>query len=180
MYLEGPDNLGYRDISLGPINADPITIPTTDLARSASLWGIDYLSVNATSPISLTIHPNGNNDLLITLITSGSQPFAAPLVVPSGQTKRIHTSSLNALAFTTTSGSVYGYTLSIAPLAEGPAIADFDASGDVGFTDFLAFAAGFGKVADNPGFDPTFDLDNDRRVAFSDFLIFARHFGTKL
>ena len=48
---------------------------------------------------------------------------------------------------------------------------------EIGFTDFLAFASGFGKKAGEVGFDPTFDLDGDLQIAFSDFLTFVQNFG---
>ncbi len=51
------------------------------------------------------------------------------------------------------------------------AVADFDGSGAVDFTDFLLFASAFGSS------DPRFDLDDDGRVAFSDFVRFALLFG---
>ncbi len=51
------------------------------------------------------------------------------------------------------------------------AIADFDDSGRVDFSDFLLFAGAFGST------DPRFDLDDDGNVAFSDFVRFALLFG---
>lgn len=51
------------------------------------------------------------------------------------------------------------------------AVADFDDSGRVDFSDFLLFAGAFGSA------DPRFDLDDDGNVAFSDFVRFARLFG---
>jgi hypothetical protein len=57
-------------------------------------------------------------------------------------------------------------------------IGDFDASGDVGFTDFLAFSAQFGKtLAADVDFDTGFDLDGDGAVGFTDFLQFVENFG---
>ena len=51
---------------------------------------------------------------------------------------------------------------------------DFDSDGAVGFSDFLLFAANFGKE----NFDLPFDLDNSGKVDFADFLIFASNFGS--
>lgn len=51
------------------------------------------------------------------------------------------------------------------------AVADFDDSGRVDYSDFLLFAAAFGST------DPRFDLDDDGNVAFSDFVRFAFLFG---
>ncbi len=89
-------------------------------------------------------------------------------------------------------GLAYTITLSMAadssgvPLASGnrnimftadqtifpaAAVADFDRSGVVDFSDFLLFARAFGSS------DPRFDLDDDGLVAFSDFVRFALFFG---
>jgi hypothetical protein len=56
---------------------------------------------------------------------------------------------------------------------------DFDGSGIVDFTDFLAFSAAFGSDTLDPADEP-FDLDVDGFVGFSDFLIFAESFGRDL
>ncbi len=49
-------------------------------------------------------------------------------------------------------------------------VVDFNADGEVGFSDFLLFAAAFGSR------NPAYDLDTDRTVGFSDFLVFAAAF----
>ena len=56
-------------------------------------------------------------------------------------------------------------------------VGDFDGSGDVGFSDFLAFVAQFGKTSSDSDFDATFDLDGDGAVGFTDFLTFVEFFG---
>ena len=56
-------------------------------------------------------------------------------------------------------------------------MADFDGDGSVGFSDFLVFAAQFGKTSEDAGFDPRFDLDSDGMVGFTDFLAFVSQFG---
>lgn len=179
VYLDGTGDLGYRAIDLRSVKRDFLTVPTTNLTRSAALWGVDYLTLGETSSLALTVRSTGDNDLLITLIAEGDQPFAAPIAVSSGQSKRIHTSgtAIRSLAVTSTSGTTIRYTVSVSELASGPATADFDGDGEIGFTDFLAFASGFGKKAGEVGFDPTFDLDGDLQIAFSDFLTFVQNFG---
>ena len=57
---------------------------------------------------------------------------------------------------------------------------DFDGDGTVGFSDFLQFAARFGKQRGDAGFDARFDLDANGEIGFSDFLIFARNFGKEV
>ncbi|MCE2433641.1 MAG: hypothetical protein J4F29_12090 [Candidatus Latescibacteria bacterium] len=62
------------------------------------------------------------------------------------------------------------------------ALGAFDFDGDlvIGFTDFLLFAAHFGKSSSDPDFDPRFDIDADGMVGFSDFLAFASAFGKQI
>lgn len=57
---------------------------------------------------------------------------------------------------------------------------DFDGDRVIGFTDFLLFAAHFGKSSSDPDFDPRFDIDADGMVGFSDFLAFASAFGKQI
>ena len=57
---------------------------------------------------------------------------------------------------------------------------DFDGDGTVGFTDFIAFAAAFGKSSGDEDFDARFDLDGDGTVGFTDFIKFAAAFGRPL
>jgi hypothetical protein len=54
---------------------------------------------------------------------------------------------------------------------------DFDGNGKVEFSDFLLFAAGFGKTQGQAGFDARLDLDGSGKVDFPDFLQFAQQFG---
>ena len=179
MYLDGAGDLGYRAIDLPPVKREILTIPTNNLTRRATRWGIDYLDLSETPGLAFTIQSTGDNDLLVTLIAEGDTPFVAPIPIPATQSKRIHTSGniARSLAITSTSGTAIGYTLSVSELASGPATADFDGDGEIGFSDFLAFVSGFGKTAGEVGFDPTFDLDGDLSVTFSDFLTFVQNFG---
>ena len=59
-------------------------------------------------------------------------------------------------------------------------IFDFDGDHIVGFSDFLMFAAHFGKNSSDPDFDPRFDIDADGMVGFTDFLAFASAFGKQI
>ena len=54
---------------------------------------------------------------------------------------------------------------------------DWDGDGEVGFEDFVKFAAKYGYRRGKVGYDPRYDLDRDGEVGFSDFLILARAFG---
>lgn len=55
--------------------------------------------------------------------------------------------------------------------------ADLDGDGDVDFSDFLFFAAAFGKNEGEAGYNAGADLDSSGAVNFQDFLIFANAFG---
>ena len=57
---------------------------------------------------------------------------------------------------------------------------DFDASGEVDFTDFLLFAGKFGARQGDERYEVRFDLDGDGEVGFGDFLIFAGSFGKEV
>ena len=66
------------------------------------------------------------------------------------------------------------------PETDTPAVvltADFDGSGQVDFSDFLAFAQRFGTRSGEAGFDEAFDLDASGAVDFSDFIMFVQQFG---
>ncbi len=56
-------------------------------------------------------------------------------------------------------------------------VPDFDGDGEVGFGDFVKFAAKFGFSRGEVGYDPRFDLDRDGTIGFADFLVFAWAFG---
>ena len=56
---------------------------------------------------------------------------------------------------------------------------DGDGDGDVDFSDFLLFAAGFGKTSADIDFSSVLDLSSNGAVDFDDFLIFATISGSK-
>ena len=72
-----------------------------------------------------------------------------------------------------TSFAIFALALLIAPMADARTslFPDFDGDGQVGFSDFVLFAAAFGSTQEQ------YDLDGDGVVGFSDFVIFAGRFG---
>ncbi|HCK10043.1 MAG TPA: hypothetical protein DHW45_09215 [Candidatus Latescibacteria bacterium] len=66
------------------------------------------------------------------------------------------------------------------PVFDPTAGPDVDFNGDslTDFTDFLLFAAAFGTISTDTGFDARFDLDSDGQVGFTDFITFSQGFGT--
>ena len=62
--------------------------------------------------------------------------------------------------------------------SEGRAIFGlFGADNRIGFDDFFIFADNFGLTAEDPGFDPAFDLAPSTTIDFDDFFVFADNFG---
>lgn len=54
---------------------------------------------------------------------------------------------------------------------------DFSGDGAVDFSDFFLFADQFGRSANDPDWDPLYDLSGNGEVDFSDFFLFADAFG---
>ena len=90
------------------------------------------------------------------------------LTVPSGAQDEVV-----SVTATSADGSTVIQTWTITKML----MADFDDSGDVGFSDFLAFVGQFGKTSADADFDANFDLDSDGSVGFTDFLTFVAFFG---
>ena len=181
VFVNDEGGLGYRGLTLGPVRRDTVAVPADDVGGALQLWGIDYLVPRTSGPTGLSLDVRSGSDLLVTLVSDRDDTHdVAAVTVPRGVPRRIglYGGSPTVLAITRTAAGDRTYNLSLAA-HEGdvPAAADFDASGTVGFPDFIALAEGFGKSAGEPGFDPSFDLDGDRTVSFSDFIMFARNFG---
>ena len=96
-----------------------------------------------------------------------------------------HIAPINSVAFSpdgttlaagSTDGKIVMWDMSpyFAPVYRS---ADLDGDGEVGFGDFVKFAAKYGGTRGQAGFDPRFDLDGDGTIGFADFLVFARAFG---
>ena len=180
-YLDGPRDLGYDRINLGPVRREAVAVPSGSRSRLVRLWGIDYLDLGASGGIGIDIVPPGDSDLMVVLISDDVEdPAAADIRIPAGIPRRIGSfaTATRALAVTRTSGTNESYTFSVALMDGNSTLAcDFDVSGLVDFTDFLAFASHYALSAGESGFDPSYDFDGDRDVDFADFLTFARHFG---
>ena len=69
-----------------------------------------------------------------------------------------------------------GVAIGIAPNSNTPS-SDFDGDGEVGFSDFIAFAQIFGTSSGDARYDARFDLDSSGDVGFPDFIAFAQAFG---
>ncbi|MDA0748976.1 MAG: hypothetical protein O2954_20855 [bacterium] len=58
-------------------------------------------------------------------------------------------------------------------------VGDFDCNGTVSFSDFVLFAARYGKAWGDPNFHAGFDLNGNGRVGFEDFIQFAKAYGAQ-
>lgn len=181
VFVNDESGPGYRGLTLETVRSDTVAVPAGGLGGALQLWGIDYFVPRTSGFPGFSLDVGSGSDLLLTLVSeTDNRHDVAAVAVPGGARRRIglYGGSPTVLAVTRTSAGPHTYTLSLASRdGHAPAAADFDASGTVGFSDFIAFAAGFGKSAGRPGFDPSFDLDGDRAVSFGDFIIFARNFG---
>jgi hypothetical protein len=106
------------------------------------------------------------------LATLNGDPFEDVTLIAAGDTVRIEGAKLGPDQIR---ANLIHASVTLAPT--GPA-SDFNGDGNVDFTDFLLFAAGFGGQSSAPSFDSRLDLDASGDVGFSDFLIFASEFGT--
>ena len=180
-YLDAPGSLGYERVDLGRVYRDSISVPAAAGNRIVRLWGTDYLALGAGSGVGVEIESTGDNDLMVALITDrNGSPTSVDIRIPAGTGRRIGSfgSATRALAVTRTSGTDEFYTFGVELLdGSSAAAADFDTSGLVDFTDFLAFASHYAQSVEQPDYDPSYDLDGSRDIGFSDFLIFARNFG---
>ena len=181
VFVNDESGPGYRGLTLETVRSDTVAVPAGDLGGALQLWGIDYFVPRTSGFPGFSLDVGSGSDLLLTLVSeTDNRHDVAAVAVPGGARRRIglYGGSPTVLAVTRTSAGPHTYTLSLASRdGHAPAAADFDASGTVGFSDFIAFAAGFGKSVGRPGFDPSFDLDGDRAVSFGDFIIFAGNFG---
>ena len=164
--------------------------PVPLLRQTALAWG--EVTVGERKNQQFTLLNTGSEDLRVTGITPDSDRFsvsATSLTVSAGDsasvivtfapsdtgtvvgTLRIATNDPDAQAL-----QVILSATAVAPASVAPS-ADFDGDGQVGFTDFLMFAAAFGAQPGQPGYSATYDLNSDDSIGFTDFLIFAAAFG---
>ena len=132
--------------------------------------------------ISLTLAPGARWKVFALLIQPGDvrimEADAGGLRIPAwGQYDEVVV--VPVCLSLTGSGFTYGVAAEVRSDVLKPArvVGDFDGNGVVDFTDFFAFAGGFGKGAASAGFDPRYDLNGDGAINFGDFFIFAAHFG---
>ncbi|MDE3256945.1 MAG: choice-of-anchor D domain-containing protein [Gemmatimonadota bacterium] len=161
--------------------------PTIRLPITSLDFGEDVPAGEART-VTLVVRNTGGKDLSITNLESDLEGVTfslTELTVAPGERATVD------ITFTPAKGGPFSGTITISSddpenssvtvAISGTAIvvsvnprADFDNDGEIGFSDFLAFAQAFGT--DNA----TFDLDGNGLVDFPDFLEFARNFGKRL
>jgi len=145
----------------------------------------DDVPAGETRTVTLVLKNTGGEDLSITNLASDLEGVTfslTELMVAPGDSATVD------ITFTPSEGGPFSGTItissddpensSVSVAISGTAIvvpvnprADFDNDGEIGFSDFIAFAQAFST--DNA----TFDLDGSGLVDFPDFLEFAKNFG---
>ena len=126
------------------------------------------------SPVTLVDEGDGSFDLgNQTLIVTGESGQRTITVLIEQDTSLGPYRSILTKSFTIAEGEnqVEPPPPEIEPHTQPLSAADFDDNGTVEFTDFVAFAAGFGTT------DTRFDINANGLVDFADFLVFAFYFG---
>ncbi|MCE2439818.1 MAG: choice-of-anchor D domain-containing protein [Candidatus Latescibacteria bacterium] len=156
-----------------------ISLPTPSLDFG------DDVPAGETRTVTLVLKNTGGEDLSITNLASDLEGVTfslTELMVAPGDSATVD------ITFTPSEGGPFSGTItissddpensSVSVAISGTAIvvpvnprADFDNDGEIGFSDFIAFAQAFST--DNA----TFDLDGSGLVDFPDFLEFAKNFG---
>jgi enediyne biosynthesis protein E4 len=148
--------------------------------------GVYTISVEADDKLSLsyTIVPEAYN--------SESESFGnlkSGLIEPSSSTEEGHkiyaeewtpdTSGKYTILVQGIDGvdNVAGHRTVSVSIQNQPKTSDFNGDGKVDFSDFIAFAAQFGKKIGDEGWDVRLDLDGDGEIGFGDFISFATAFG---
>ena len=131
------------------------------------------LRVDASQALMITLDQRNPEDI-IAIFFSGNVEDLAQLFFPISDLMVGDTVSVLGLPL---SGTAIQALIVIRQAPSQTRSADLNGDGNVDFSDFLLFAAAFGKSEGVPGYNAAADLDGDGTVAFSDFLIFANAFG---
>ena len=152
--LESALDLG--DIEVGRTESTSITIRNDGLGPlqitdvQSDLEGISF------SESAFTIAASDSATLTVSLLPGAEGPLSGSLqLISNDPTNATVTVPLQATGI----------------IVPADPRTDFDGSGTVDFTDFLAFAGAFGSS------DAQFDLDGNGTVGFTDFLTFVESFG---
>ncbi len=158
--------------------------PAINLPSTSLDFGED-LPAGETRTVTLVVKNTGGEDLSITNLESDLEGVTFSL---TAHTVAPGDSATVDITFTPAEGGPFSGTITISSddpehgnvtvSISGTAVvvhvnprADFDNDGEIGFSDFLAFAQAFNTH------NAAFDLDGNGLVDFPDFLEFVRNFG---
>ncbi len=131
------------------------------------------VSVDVSQALTITLDQRNPEDI-IAIFFSGNVEDLAQLIFPISDLMVGDTVSILGFPI---SGTAIQALIVIRQAPSQTRSADLDGDGDVDFSDFLLFAAAFGKNEGEPGYNAGADLDSSGAVNFQDFLIFANAFG---
>lgn len=169
-----------RELLRVPPPAIKLSIPSLDFGED--------VPAGLSRTLTLVVHNTGGESLYISNIQSDLEEITintTEVSVAAGDSARV------AITFTPAETGPFSGTLtilsddpenrSITVAVSGAVIvvpvnprADFDNDGEVGFSDFVAFAQAFNTH------NAAFDLDGNGLVDFPDFLEFAKNFGKRV
>lgn len=181
----GPSGLGAAAASIRELLT--VQPPAIDFPSTSLDFGQD-VPAGESKTLTLVVKNTGGEDLSITNMESDLEGVTfslTELTVAPGDSATVD------ITFTPSEGGPFSGTItissddpensSVSVAISGTAIvvpvnprADFDNDGEIGFSDFVAFAQAFST--DNP----VFDLDGSGLVDFADFLEFAKNFGKRV
>ena len=162
--------------------------PPAISVRNTSLDFGEDVQAQVSHTLTLVVQNTGENDLSITDIQSDREGVtfsSTELTVAAGDSARVEISftpaeagpfsgTLTILSNDPENGSITVSFSGTAIAVDFDARADFDGDGEIGFTDFIAFARAFNTE------NATFDLNGNGVVDFPDFVEFAKNFGKSL
>jgi hypothetical protein len=149
---------------------------------SSTYISIDTRNLNGGLSVAFSLESGSTYEVVMMLMRGGSPEVVS---LSDDQVTLANVSQYDEVVLipvsTSTSGSGFdiGYTVlnSSSITTTSDLVGDFNADGSVAFSDFLVFAASFGKGPGDSAHVREHDLNADGDIGFGDFLVFASHFG---
>jgi hypothetical protein len=160
-----PELLDIREVSVQSVDAENNSF---SVQRNGQ-----QVSVDVSQALMITLDQRNPEDI-IAIFFSGNVEDLAQLIFPISDLMVGDTVSILGFPI---SGTAIQALIVIRQAPSQTRSADLDGDGDVDFSDFLLFAAAFGKNEGEAGYNAGADLDSSGAVNFQDFLIFANAFG---
>lgn len=160
-----PELLDTGEVSVQSVNAE-------NNSFSIQLNG-QQVSVDVSQALMVSLDQRSVEDI-ISIFFSGNFEDLVQLIFPISDLMAGDTVSVLGLPLSETAIQAL---MVIRHTSSTAANADLNGDGNVDFSDFLLFAAAFGKNEGEAGYNAGADLDSSGAVDFQDFLIFANAFG---